>query len=159
MEHKEQINSPHFQWKHMLWVLKGTISLRLFFSIFIYYQRPSGHFGKVTFEHPSYGYEIYLQFYAKKLCLSKPMWYYSLFNFIPDLDVIKLFSSTTQLSTKFQLLIITKIRTNKEVSCSKSLSQMLYLSIVGILTLMSRINFVLSWVEHGKGFITLGPGH
>ena len=30
-------------------------------------------------------------------------------------------------------------------------------SIVGILTFMSRINFVLSRVEHGKRFITLGP--
>ena len=28
--------------------------------------------------------------------------------------------------------------------------------IVGILTFMSRINFVLSLVEHGKSFITLG---
>ena len=31
-------------------------------------------------------------------------------------------------------------------------------TIVGILTFMSRINFMLSWVEHEKGFITLGPG-
>ena len=31
-------------------------------------------------------------------------------------------------------------------------------TIVGILTFMSRINFVLSWVEHGKSFIALGPG-
>ena len=30
-------------------------------------------------------------------------------------------------------------------------------TIVGILTFMSRINFVLSRVEHGKSFITLGP--
>ena len=30
-------------------------------------------------------------------------------------------------------------------------------TIVGILTFMSRINFVLSWVEHGKSFITSGP--
>ena len=27
-------------------------------------------------------------------------------------------------------------------------------TIVGILTFMSRINFVLSWVKHGKSFIT-----
>ena len=32
-------------------------------------------------------------------------------------------------------------------------------TIVGILTLTSRINFVLSRVEHGKSFITLGPGY
>ena len=31
-------------------------------------------------------------------------------------------------------------------------------TIVGILTLMSRINFVLSGVEHEKSFITSGPG-
>ena len=30
-------------------------------------------------------------------------------------------------------------------------------TIVGILTFMSRITFVCSWVEHGKGFITSGP--
>ena len=29
--------------------------------------------------------------------------------------------------------------------------------IVGVLIFMSRINFVLSWVEHGKSFITSGP--
>ena len=29
---------------------------------------------------------------------------------------------------------------------------------VGILTFMNRINFVLSWVENEKSFITLGPG-
>ena len=32
-------------------------------------------------------------------------------------------------------------------------------TIVGILTFMSRINFLLSLVEHGKSFITLGPDH
>ena len=31
-------------------------------------------------------------------------------------------------------------------------------TIVGILTFMSRINFMLSSVEHEKSFITLGPG-
>ena len=31
-------------------------------------------------------------------------------------------------------------------------------TIVDILTFMSRIKFVLSWVEHEKSFITLGPG-
>ena len=30
--------------------------------------------------------------------------------------------------------------------------------MVGILTFMSRINFVLSWVEHEKSFITSMPG-
>ena len=32
-------------------------------------------------------------------------------------------------------------------------------TIVGILTFISRINFVLSYAEHGKSFITSGPGH
>ena len=31
-------------------------------------------------------------------------------------------------------------------------------TIVGILTFMSRINFVLSLVDHGKSLKTLGPG-
>ena len=30
-------------------------------------------------------------------------------------------------------------------------------TIVGVLTFMSRINFMLSRVEHGKSFITSGP--
>ena len=32
-------------------------------------------------------------------------------------------------------------------------------TIVGILTFMSKINFVLSWVGHGESFINLGPGY
>ena len=31
-------------------------------------------------------------------------------------------------------------------------------TIVGILTFMNMTNFVLSWVEHEKSFMTLGPG-
>ena len=31
-------------------------------------------------------------------------------------------------------------------------------TIVGILTFISMINFMLSWVEHEKSFITSGPG-
>ena len=31
-------------------------------------------------------------------------------------------------------------------------------TIVDILTFMSMINFVLSWVEHGKSFIASDPG-
>ena len=37
-------------------------------------------------------------------------------------EVIKLFSCSTQLITKFQLVIKTKIPTNEEVSCFKSLN-------------------------------------
>ena len=67
-------------------------------------------------------------------------------------EVIKLYSCSTQLSTKFQLLIKTKIPTNEEVSCfNLSLSDVVFImlinvkmpTIVGILTFMSRINFVL----------------
>ena len=60
---------------------------------------------------------------------------------------------TTQLSTKFQLLICIKttIPTNEEV-IALSLSDIVFImlinvkisTIVGILTFMSRINFVLS---------------
>ena len=32
-------------------------------------------------------------------------------------------------------------------------------TIVGILTFMSRINFVLSTVEHEQSFVTSGPGY
>ena len=32
-------------------------------------------------------------------------------------------------------------------------------TIVGILTFMGRINFVLSWVEHEISFISSGPGN
>ena len=86
--------------------------------------------------------------------------------------VIKLFSCSTQLNTKFQLLIKIKIMTNKEVSCFKPLRccihhankclDVVFITLinvkmsttVGILTFMSRINFVLSWVEHEKSFRT-----
>ena len=40
--------------------------------------------------------------------------------------VIKLFSCSTQLSTKFQLLIISKLLTNEEVYCFKSLRCCIY---------------------------------
>ena len=32
-------------------------------------------------------------------------------------------------------------------------------TIVGILPFMSKINFVLIWVEHEKSFMTSGPGY
>ena len=47
-------------------------------------------------------------------------------NEVPGPEVIKLFSCSTQLSTKFQLLIKTKILTGKEVSCFKSLNFFIY---------------------------------
>ena len=70
---------------------------------------------------------------------------------MPGPEVIKLFSCSTQLSTKLQLLIKTKISTDEEVF-ALSLSGVVFImlinvkmpTIVGILTCMSRINFVLS---------------
>ena len=70
---------------------------------------------------------------------------------IACLKVIKLLSCSTQLSKKFQLLLKTKIPTNKEF-LALSLSVVVFImlinvktpTIVGILTFMSRINFVLS---------------
>ena len=44
----------------------------------------------------------------------------------PGPEVIKLYSCSTQLSTKFQLLIKTKIPTNEKVSCFKSLRSCIY---------------------------------
>ena len=44
----------------------------------------------------------------------------------PGPEVTKLFSCSTQLSMKFQLLIKTKIPANKEVSCFKSLRCCIY---------------------------------
>ena len=69
----------------------------------------------------------------------------------PGPEDIKHFSCSTQLSTKFQLLIKTEIPTNKEVSCLYP-SEVVFImlinvkmpTIVGILTFMSRMNFVPS---------------
>ena len=70
-------------------------------------------------------------------------------------EVKKLFSCSTRLSTKFQLHIKTKILTNKEVSWLSDVVFIMLMNvkmptIVGILTFMRRIIFVLSWVEHEK---------
>ena len=62
-------------------------------------------------------------------------------------EVIKLFSCSTQLSTNFQLLIKLKYQVS-----ALSLSDVVYImlinvkmpTIVGILTFMSRISFVLT---------------
>ena len=66
-------------------------------------------------------------------------------------EVIKLFSCSTQLSTKFQLLKKTKIPTNKKF-LALSLSKVAFImlinvktpTIVGVLTFMSMIHFMLS---------------
>ena len=73
------------------------------------------------------------------------------YSILPGPKVIQLFSCSAQLSTKIQLFIKTKIRTSEEVSCFKSLRCVFMMlinvkmsTIVGILTFMSRINFMLS---------------
>ena len=66
---------------------------------------------------------------------------------------------------KFQLLIKTKIRTNKEISCLKRDSDVVFIMLINvkmptifdILKVMSRINCVLSCVEHEKCFTTPEP--
>ena len=82
----------------------------------------------------------------------------------PGPEVIKLFSCSTQLSTKFQLFIKTKIQMKKLLALS--LSDVVFIMLVnvkmptifGILTFMSRINFMLPLVKHGNFFITSAPG-
>ena len=69
----------------------------------------------------------------------------------PGPAVIKLFSCSTQLSMKFQLLIKTKIRQMKKF-IALSLSDVVFIMVINvkmptfvvILTFMSRINFVVS---------------
>ena len=69
----------------------------------------------------------------------------------PDPEAVKLFSCLTQLNTKFQLPRKTKVPTIEEVSYL-SISDIIFIMLinvkmptfVGILTFMSRINFVLS---------------
>ena len=69
----------------------------------------------------------------------------------PCPKVINLFPCSTQLSTKFQMLINTKILTNKKflALCLSDFAFSMLIkvkmpTIVGILTFISRINFVLS---------------
>ena len=65
---------------------------------------------------------------------------------------------------KFQMLIKSKIPTIKKC-LALSLLDVVYImlinvkmpTIVGILTFMSKINFVFSLVEHEKRFINSGP--
>ena len=73
----------------------------------------------------------------------------------PGPEVIKLFSCSTQLIIKFQLLIKTKIPTNEKFLALNFLDVVFIMlinvkvpTIVCIFTFMSRINFVLSRVEH-----------
>ena len=72
------------------------------------------------------------------------------------------FSCSTKLSMKFELLTKTKML---KTFFAFKLSDVVFImlindklpTIVGILTFMGMINFMLSWVEHEKIFITSGP--
>ena len=80
-------------------------------------------------------------------------------------EVIKLFPCSTQLSTKFILLINVKMPTIVGIltfiSMINTTSERLkvrYFFICRYFSFMSSWNFVLGWVEHEKSFITSGPG-
>ena len=66
---------------------------------------------------------ITVHFKSHWLCIT------SIISEITGPEVIKLFSCPTQLGTKFQLLIKTKIATNKEVSCF-SLSDVVFIMLM-----------------------------
>ena len=78
--------------------------------------------------------------------------------------VIKLFSSSTKLSTKFILLINVKMLTNVGILTFISMIHTTSGSLkatslfVCILVFVSSWNFLLSRAEHEKSFITSGPG-
>ena len=77
----------------------------------------------------------------------------------------KTFSCSTQLRMKFQMLINSKILIKKFLALSLSdvgfimLMNVKMPTIVGILTLMSRINFMLSGIEYENSFITSAPDY
>ena len=84
---------------------------------------------------------------------------------LPGPEVIKIILCSTQLSLKIQLLIKNKcwkittfLAFNLTHVAFIMLINVKMPTIVGILTFMSMINFMLSWVEHEKSFITSGPG-
>ena len=76
----------------------------------------------------------------------------------------KLFSCSTQLKMKFSLLINMKMPTNIGIFIFISLENSTAklskktAELVSNLLFVSRETFMLSWVEHEKGSITLGPG-
>ena len=75
------------------------------------------------------------------------------------LRVYKHFSCSSQLSIKFQPVLESQLLNNNKIILLKTLRCCVYFvfillinvkmpTFVGILTFMSRINFMLSWVEH-----------
>ena len=83
----------------------------------------------------------------------------------PGPKVIKKFSCSTQPSMKFVLLINLKLLATANSFLLNIAEHEISLIInmkmptfVGIFISISRENFMLSWVEHEKRFITSGPG-
>ena len=76
----------------------------------------------------------------------------------------KTFSCLTQLSMKFHLVIKIKISTiktffmlNSAEHAQMSWAWKKFSKIVSILRFIRKLNFMLSWVEHEKSFITSWP--
>ena len=74
------------------------------------------------------------------------------FCFFLNRRVTKCLSCSTELSMKFQQLAKTNKPKSIDLCCFQTL-------IVSILTFMSMMDFLLSWVEHIKSFITSRLGH
>ena len=81
-------------------------------------------------------------------------------------EVIKLFLCSTQISMKFVLLINLKLLTiansfllNITSMKISLLMNMKMPTFVGVFIFISRENFMLSWVEYKKRFITSEPGN
>ena len=80
-------------------------------------------------------------------------------------EVLKLFSCSTQLSMKFVLLINPKLLRTANSSLlhiaeheNFSANEYEKANYFGIFIFISRENFMLSWVEHEKSFLTTGSG-
>ena len=106
--------------------------------------------------------------------LKKEGWTNGEFMFYPfnSREVIKLFSCSTQLSTKFILLIMLKCLLLINVKMQAIVVILTFISMINTtserlktrnfficryFSFMSNWNFVLSWVEHEKDFTTSGP--
>ena len=73
-------------------------------------------------------------------------------------EIIKLFSCSTQLSMKFQMLIKTIILTKKFLALSLSDVFIMQINVkIPTSVVIRRINFVLSWDDYEKSFTTSGP--
>ena len=102
--------------------------------------------------------QINIKVMSLDFCLCKNTWVRS------GPTVIKTFSCSTQLSTKFILLINVKMPTIVGILTFYSMINATYDRLklettlfVGILVFIRSWNFMLSWVEHEKSFITSGP--